>query len=153
MKYSKPRNHSCPNHLWMVVGVGNSPGYIIYLSAKSSGLHWFMILFEKVDQKVHQNHATSLECNHDRIVIPVPEFVPFVCSLSSGLSFATFFVQSELSCCAMQQNGWTQLFCNVAKWTELLKRFRNLDFLDFPNYGFPTTQRLHLLCICGSFVF
>ena len=163
MKYSKPRNHSFPNHLWMVVGVGNSPGYIIYLLVKSSALHWFMISFEKVGQKVHQNHATSLECNHDRIVIPVPEFVPFVCSLSSGLSFATFFVQSGLNCCAMQQNGlsccakqqngWTQLFCNVEKWTEFLKRFRNLDFLDFPNYGFPTTQRLHLLCTCGSFVF
>ena len=84
----------------MVVGLGNSPGYIIYLLAKSSDLDWFMILIEKVDQKVHQNHATSWECNHDRIVIPVPEFVPFACSVSSGLRFATFVVQSGLSCFA-----------------------------------------------------
>ena len=41
MKCSKPRNHSCPNHLWMVVGLGNSPGYIIYLLAKSSGFGLF----------------------------------------------------------------------------------------------------------------
>ena len=100
MKYSKPRIRSCPNHLWMVVGLGNSPGYIIYLLAKSSDLDWFMILIEKVDQKVHQNHATSWEWNHDRIVIPVPEFVPFACSVSSGLRFATFVVQSGLSCFA-----------------------------------------------------
>ena len=84
----------------MVVSLGNSPGSVIYLLVKSSDLDWFMISFEKVDQKVHQNHATSWECNHDRIVIPVPEFVPFACSVSSGLRFATFVVQSGLSCCA-----------------------------------------------------
>ena len=41
-----------------------------------------------------------------------------------------------------------ELFCNEAKWTEFLKRFRNLGFLYFPNYGFPTTQRLHLRFFC-----
>ena len=79
-------------------------------------LDCFMILIEKVDQKVHQNHATSWECNHDRIVIPVPEFVPFACSVSNGSALQHFLfkmdsvvVQSstidEPNCFAMKQSG------------------------------------------------
>ena len=142
MKCSKPRNHSC--HLWMVVGLGNSPGYIINLLVKSSGLDWFMILFEKVGQKVHQNHATSLECNHDGIVIPVPEFVPFACSVSSGLSSATFFVQSGLNCCAMQQMDEPNCFAMQQSGLSFSNVSETLTFQTFQT----TASQLRKGCIC-----
>ena len=63
-------------------------------------LDCFMILIEKVDQKVHQNHATSWEWNHDRIVIRP------LCM------FCVKWAQICNICCSK----WTQLFCKIAKW-------------------------------------